>query len=236
MEEGYIVISRKLKESWLHPSLENRKYTRYEAWIWIIENARFACSDPVLLNGKLITIPRGYLSTTVEYLSKVFNWDKRKTEKFLQLLELDQKIRRFKINKKDKRSYTLIKVNNYNKYQLSVCDICTSKYKLKCNSYCASKEENKKKSKTKITSKDENNKKVYGSKNNVKLTDSEYSKLLEEYGQTALDKVIEYLSCYKVDKNYKNKDDNLTIRRWVLDACKITKKISNSTDENYGGF
>ena len=136
MEEGYIVISRKLKESWLHPTLENRKFTNYEAWIWIIENARFVCSNPVLLNGKLLTIPRGYLSTTVEYLSRVFNWDKRKTEKFLKLLEQDQKIQRFKINQKDKRSYTLIKVNNYNKYQLPVYDVCDSEYKSRCHLNC----------------------------------------------------------------------------------------------------
>lgn len=141
MEEGYIVISRKLKDSWLHPSLENRKFTNYEAWVWIIENARFVCSNPVLLNGKLLTIPRGYLSTTVEYLSKVFSWDKRKTEKFLKLLEMDNKIKRFKINKNDKRSYTLIKVNNYNKYQLPVCDVCDSEYKTKCHLNCCNNKE-----------------------------------------------------------------------------------------------
>lgn len=141
MKEGYIAISRHLKDSWLHPSSENRKYTNYEAWIWIIENARFICSNPVLLNGRLMVIPRGYLSVTVENLSGIFKWDKRKTEKFLKILEKDDKIQRFKINKNNKRSYTLIKVNNYNKYQFPACDICNSEYKSRCHLFCRNKEE-----------------------------------------------------------------------------------------------
>src|SRR5574344_1008188 len=134
--KGFFIISRKLKESWLYPSNENRKFTKYEAWIWIIENARFCCSEPILLNGKFIIIPRGYMSITVEYLSKIFNWDKRTTEKFLSILEQDEKIRRFKINKKDKRSYTLLKINNYNEYQPKIYDVCNSKYKSKCHLNC----------------------------------------------------------------------------------------------------
>lgn len=136
MEEGYIVISRKLKDSWLHPSLENRKFTNYEAWVWIIENARFVCSNPVLLNGKLLTIPRGYLSTTVGNLAEIFKWNVRTVEKFLKMLETDQKIKRFKVNPKTLKSYTIIKINNYNKYQLPVCDICNSEYKTKCHLNC----------------------------------------------------------------------------------------------------
>jgi len=231
MEEGYIVISRKLKESWLHPTIENRKYTNYEAWIWIIENARFVCSNPTLLNGKLLTIPRGYLSTTVEYLSKTFGWDKRKTEKFLKLLELDQKISRFKVNKNDKRSYTLIKVNNYNKYQLPVCDKCDSEYKSKCHLNCCKEGMGKAPKPKKET---EEAKHIYGQYKNVKLTNKELERFKDEYGESGANKLIDFLSSYKKEKNYKTKDDNLTIRRWVISACKLTK--INSLDENYGGF
>jgi len=136
---GSFAISRKLKNSWLHPSNENRKFTKYEAWLWIIENARFACSDKTLINEKLIIIPRGYFTTTVDFMVSVFKWNKRTVEKFLQLLEQDCKIKRFKVNPKSKRSYTLLKVNNYNDYQPEIASVCTSKYKSKCTLNCTSK-------------------------------------------------------------------------------------------------
>lgn len=83
--------------------------------------------------------------------------------------------------------------------------------------------------------KKEDEKHIYGTYQNVKLTDKELSRLQEEYGQTGANKAIEYLSAYKKEKGYKNKDDNLTLRRWVFDACKISKLPANSL-ENYGGF
>lgn len=79
-------------------------------------------------------------------------------------------------------------------------------------------------------------KKIYGTYSNIKLTEKEIGRLYDEYGQTNTVKAIEYLSAYKVEKGYKNKDDNLTLRRWVFDACNIYKKPSNSLQENYGGF
>ena len=61
-------------------------------------------------------------------------------------------------------------------------------------------------------------------------------RLNEEYGKDNTDKAIQFLSRYKREKGYKNKDDNLTLRRWVFEACKITKPVGNSLSEDYGGF
>jgi hypothetical protein len=55
---------------------------------------------------------------------------------------------------------------------------------------------------------------------NVKLTEPEYQRLVNEFGKELTDLSIEYLSSYKIEKDYKTKDDNLTIRRWVIDAAK----------------
>lgn len=55
---------------------------------------------------------------------------------------------------------------------------------------------------------------------NVQLTESEYQRLVDEYGKELTDRSVEYLSSYKVEKSYKTKSDNLTIRRWVIDAAK----------------
>jgi hypothetical protein len=35
------------------------------------------------------------------------------------------------------------------------------------------------------------------------------------------------LSDYKIEKKYKTQSDNLTIRRWVIDAVKKTKKTNS---------
>lgn len=60
---------------------------------------------------------------------------------------------------------------------------------------------------------------------NVALTDDEYKRLCSEFGEDFTKMSIEYLSSYKLEKNYKTKSDNLTIRRWVMDAVKKSKVV-----------
>lgn len=60
---------------------------------------------------------------------------------------------------------------------------------------------------------------------NVKLTEPEYQRLVTEFGKELTDLSVEYLSSYKIEKDYKTKDDNLTIRRWVIDAAKKTGNV-----------
>jgi len=52
----------------------------------------------------------------------------------------------------------------------------------------------------------------------VRLTEEEYGRLCREYGRERADAAISYLSSYKIEKDYKTKDDNLTLRRWVFKA------------------
>jgi hypothetical protein len=132
--EGYFTISRKMKNNFLYPTNENRKFTKYEAWLWIIENAYFFCCEK-FIDNKYRVIPRGYLDTTIEQLSFNFKWDRRTTEAFLKLLEKQQQIARFKTSK-TRKACTLIKVSNYNAFQPVIADKCKLKCKLKCQSYC----------------------------------------------------------------------------------------------------
>ena len=79
----------------------------------------------------------------------------------------------------------------------------------------------------------------YGEFQNVQLTDSEYKKLTDEYGEILIDKAIVFLDEYIEEKGYKSKSHNLAIRRWVIDAIKDrekkpvtnTAKPKNSTDD-----
>jgi hypothetical protein len=70
---------------------------------------------------------------------------------------------------------------------------------------------------------------IYGEYKNIKLSQEEKEKLDTKYTQEQTKRAIEYLSCYKKEKNYKTKSDYLTLRRWVFDAIsKIT--IENKKD------
>lgn len=69
---------------------------------------------------------------------------------------------------------------------------------------------------------------------NVHLLDQEYERLIKDHGKELTDAAIQYLSDYKIEKAYTTKDDNRTIRRWVLDAVK--KKQPQPPQQNsYSG-
>jgi DNA replication protein DnaD len=66
----------------------------------------------------------------------------------------------------------------------------------------------------------------YGEFKNVELTDTEAQKLHNEYGDDAVG-IVEHLSAYKAEKNYKTKSDYLTIKRWVVSAYYEHQKRMN---------
>jgi hypothetical protein len=64
---------------------------------------------------------------------------------------------------------------------------------------------------------------------NISLTHIEYEKLVNEFSETLTLAAIKFLSDYKIEKGYKTKNDNLTIRRWVIDAVKKNNVPVNQT-------
>ena len=71
------------------------------------------------------------------------------------------------------------------------------------------------KSKSKRQSKNKS-KSIYGEYRHVSLSDEEYQKLSDEFGN--VDELITFLDEYKEMKGYKCKIDYLAIRKWVVDA------------------
>jgi hypothetical protein len=59
---------------------------------------------------------------------------------------------------------------------------------------------------------------IYGEYKNVRLTDVERNKLMDEYGEAETSKAIKYLDEYIEMKGYKAKSHYLAIRKWVFDA------------------
>jgi uncharacterized protein YjbK len=65
-------------------------------------------------------------------------------------------------------------------------------------------------------------KNIYGSFQNVLLTEEEYDRLKSEFDCAA--EAVEFLSAYIAEKGYKSKSHNLAIRRWVIDAVRKKTK------------
>lgn len=81
--------------------------------------------------------------------------------------------------------------------------------------------------------KEKKQKKAYGENNNVKLTDDEYNRLCNDYGQEKTRKAIDFLDSYIEEKGYKTKSHNLTLRRWVFNA--VDEKKSNRVAQAQSG-
>jgi hypothetical protein len=61
---------------------------------------------------------------------------------------------------------------------------------------------------------------VLGEYANISLSEAERDRLVSELGQDFFNRLITFYSAWKQEKKPKTKDDNLTIRRWVIDAMR----------------
>lgn len=94
------------------------------------------------------------------------------------------------------------------------------------------------------TTKKKNTKKKYGEFNHVRLTDEEYTKLINEYGSSLATEYITYLDEYIEMKGYKAKSHYMCIKKWVFDAVNKKKggningpkyqQYQSNTTKNYG--
>lgn len=112
MKEGYIPISRKLFESlwWL----EEREFSKAEAWLDMIQSARFEASSTKMLVGcKVIELGRGEFPATIRFLAKRWGWNKNRVDRFLKLLVSENMITTRTANG---TSQTIIKLCNYDDY------------------------------------------------------------------------------------------------------------------------
>lgn len=83
--EGFIPISRKLFSNFLW--VEEREFSRAEAWIDLLQLARFeANSTKEIINGKVIEYERGERPLSLRLLADRWKWSKNRVDKFLDLL------------------------------------------------------------------------------------------------------------------------------------------------------
>lgn len=107
---GYVPINRRFFE---HPFWsEEREYSKAEAWLDLVQAARFEDSRATeLIRGRLVFWSKGQLRASVRFLAERWKWSKSKTDRFLELLETQQMITRAQMN-----GETIITLTNYEIY------------------------------------------------------------------------------------------------------------------------
>ena len=107
--KGWICLHRSIKDSAIWA--EDEPFDMRSAWIDLLLTANHEDRD-IFFDGQVRTVKRGQMLTSIEKLSVRWKWNRKKTLKFLRLLEKAQMIDR----KSDKKGQQLTLLN-YAKYQ-----------------------------------------------------------------------------------------------------------------------
>lgn len=110
---GWIRLQRSIVEHWLW---QDEPYSFGQAWIDLLISASWK-DHKSYFDGKLETKKAGTVYTSKRYLADRWKWNRRKLDKFLSALELDNMVE-IKCTKK----CTTINIVNYTLYQ----DSCTT--------------------------------------------------------------------------------------------------------------
>lgn len=106
--KNFIAIDR---DSFKHPLFAGEKFSRREAWFWMIAQACWR-STKFNDNGSMIELNRGEFATTIRELSETFSWSKGAVERFIARLKTETMIGTRIGTKK-----TIITICNYDDYQ-----------------------------------------------------------------------------------------------------------------------
>lgn len=203
---GFIKIYRSLTEKAFYRDSEY-----VHLWLHLLMKASF-CNSKFMFGGQTLTIGAGELLAGRKMLSVETGIEESKVERILDYFEKEKQIEQIKTNK-----FRIIRIVNWADYQLSGESKQTRTRKEKRGDEKPKPENDEQKiSKEKEKEKEKKMKNVYCG--NVYLTDDELNKVKLKYGDEMTMKAIEYLSSYKIEKDYKTKSDYLTILRWVVNA------------------
>ena len=219
-EIGWVKFHRQIQESNIWTDKE--PFDRRSAWVDLIMMANHE-DRKVLINGKLVVIKRGQKITSLYKLAERWHWSRDRVRRYLTLLESDNMIVRESNN-----INTTITIVNYSIYQdKNTTRKTTNKTTDKTTDNTTDNTQ------TRINKNDKevkNEKNIYGEYSNVRLTDQEREKLINDYGQQMTDDSIRFLDEYIEMKGYKAKSHYLCIRKWVVNAVKDSNRKNKPVD------
>lgn len=110
MNNGYIKLSRTFFTSELWRTA--RTYNESEAWLDLIQSARFEASEHTArVGGRDITWGRGQYPASIRFLSSKWHWNERKVRNFISKLKKNEMI-----TTDDKQGMNVITLVNFEKY------------------------------------------------------------------------------------------------------------------------
>ncbi len=206
---GYIKIYRKLFKNFLWE--EKRVYSKFEAWIDLLQMARYTKEKKkALIKNKLIVWGYGEIPASDSFLCDRWGWSKTKLRNFMGILKNESMIEQNK-----DQSQTIISVCNYSKYNIDelakepVRDQAkTSKRPVRDQG------ETETVRKKKESCKKDVKKSKYGELKNVLLSLDEFQKLEKKFGKEDSVNRIENLSLYIGSNGDKYKSHYATILNW----------------------
>ena len=167
MKEGWISLHRKLFDN--EVLAKSGRYSKLEAWLWLLCSANFK-EGKFALGTEVIIVKKGDVVTSQKKLCKKFKWGNTKLRNFLKLLENDSMI---ELNTEAK--LTRISICNYKTYQVSQTE----------NKSQTNRKQIVNKSMTNTINKDNNVNKVNKEKQLYDITFTKSN--LEKYGKSLLD-------------------------------------------------
>jgi hypothetical protein len=108
MEQGFIILQRKISENWLWLS---EPFSKAQAWVDLLLLANHA-EGSFFIRGVKVIIKRGQVGKSEENLSQRWKWSRGKVRTFLKLLETEQQIKQLR-----SPILNVIEIINYNLYQ-----------------------------------------------------------------------------------------------------------------------
>lgn len=109
--DGFIPINRKLFEHYLWT--ENRKLSRFEAWLDILQMVSYIDDNSQMISGILCKWKRGQYPISISFLCTRWKWSEKPLRNFLKLLEKDKMI-----TLKRSSKWTMLSVCNYDTYNI----------------------------------------------------------------------------------------------------------------------
>ena len=231
--EGWVKLYRKLTESALWTS---EPFTKGQAWVDLLAMANHT-DGRILINGGWFDIQRGQLHTSELKLASRWKWSKGKVTRFLNVLKMDGMLN-VECSKGGTTNGTTLTIVNYSIYQDSDTTDSTTNgqrtvqrtvQRTDNGQYINKNDKNDKN--VKNERKKEEKKNIYGEFSNVKLTNAEYERLKNDFGNE-LEGIINYLSAYIVERHYTSYSHNLAIRRWVVSAYREQKQRTTPAESD----
>lgn len=251
MAEGWIKIHRQIQSCEFLWNSKDEPFDRRSAWIDLLLMANHK-DTRLMFDGKAITVKRGQRVTSLRDLGLRWNWSPNKVKRYLDLLAGEGML----IRESDNRR-TLLTIVKYDSFQdewhtdgtptahQRDTDGTPTAHRRTTNKN-ENNEENEKNDKNEKKSKRADNpRQTYGEYKHVRLTEEEFNRLCNDFGDKDTLQAIKILDeyCQETGKTYK--DYNLTLRRWPMEEArkKPGKKTGGNDldrifaewDEKYGG-